>query len=635
MRYVKYCLLMLPVLALLQACRADWNSHYDEAVPTSTLTVEVCTDQTSDWLGRQASLSALRERIAESSLMEALGEGRHCTLIVCEDEAFRAAGEDVLSNALLAANHVSAVAVPPSRLTEGYGVYTYSGKNLWVTCQGDDIFLNGIRVERAVRTANGYVYYVESPIPVQPSVYEYIQSLGDDYSLFKSFVAEFEEYYFDADASTPAGVDDMGNTLYADSVIAVRNTLMDRYTEDGLPSWNMHSESYQSTLFLPDNQLLRTAYQRALDSIPLWLNRSVTAADSLKFRQWIVSSCFVDRRLAADEVAPSVPGQFECVGGYVREVDQATDTEEFTACTAAWWKPSVQQVDVDHPVSLSNGTAYRLTSYKIPNHVVIWRVKARLYQVWAALDPARSGWDATARTPIDSGYFRWNRCMDPLQISDAQSAFELSSTLPTIYYHVLTAVPTVEARQNGLPVSVDYDGLLYNADEPNTFGLSEVHLPAGEYYLRMGFKHSLTYSISIYFCGADEEFGDDNRLVEDMSLVATGSNFHFDRGGAMEGLDFYGSESIGYPEYFDWRWWYDQDPEQYQKASAYDTDGYEVAVVTLKKPGNFKIKIESNDVAGLYNDSYGDDISTNIRTKNNLLQLMMYHWCLRPTSNNY
>jgi hypothetical protein len=197
-----------------------------------------------------------------------------------------------------------------------------------------------------------------------------------------------------------------------------------------------------------------------------------------------------------------------------------------------------------------------------------------------------------------------------------------------MYYHVLTAIPDAEALSDSLPCSVEYDGLMYNADDKK-FGLSEVHLPAGEYYLRMGFKHSLRYSISIYFADGDEEITEDHCLVKDMSLIATGSNFHFDRGGAMEGLDFYGSESVGYPEYFDWRFWYEQDPVTYQKASAYDTDGYQVAIVTLKKPGNFKIKIESNDDAELFSTGTGD------RSKNNVLQLMMYHWCLRPTTNNY
>ena len=68
---------------------------------------------------------------------------------------------------------------------------------------------------------------------------------------------------------------------------------------------------------------------------------------------------------------------------------------------------------------------------------------------------------------------------------------------------------------------------------------------------------------------------------------------------------------------------------QYQKASAYDTDGYQVAIVNLKKSGNFKIKIASNDNAALYGNGRQD------RTKSDVNQLMMYHWCLRPTIYNY
>jgi len=89
-------------------------------------------------------------------------------------------------------------------------------------------------------------------------------------------------------------------------------------------------------------------------------------------------------------------------------------------------------------------------------------------------------------------------------------------------------------------------------------------------------------------------------------------------------LDFYGSSSIGFPEGYDWRDWFEKDP----KSVAYDTDGYQVAIVTIPRSGNFTITIESNDISYLYDP-------TNLRTKNNVTQLMMYHWCLRPTRNNY
>jgi hypothetical protein len=181
-----------------------------------------------------------------------------------------------------------------------------------------------------------------------------------------------------------------------------------------------------------------------------------------------------------------------------------------------------------------------------------------------------------------------------------------------MYYHVLTAIPSVAARTDSAVCSVTYDGLLYNS---TTRKLAEVNLPAGEYYLRMGFKHSLRYSIDIYF---------NNRLlVEDMLLFAQGSNFHFDRGSVSE-MDYYGSSSIGFGEGFNWREWIEKD----EKAVAYDTDGYQVALVEIPEDGNFTISISSKDNSYLYDN-------TNGRTKNNVTQLMMYHWCLRPTERNY
>ena len=625
MKYIKYLCSALLLGGWLTACSDAWDDHFDDSTLATTQEVEVFKGDVSAYLASQPSLSRMAAAYADADSL--LRQANGVTVVVTPDGNIGRA-----LTAQESRNLISDVAFAPSSLIDGNGIYMLSGKNLWVTT-GDDgrTMLNEKNIEKVVKTDDGFVYYVDGFITVEPSLYEFIQSLGDDYSLFKALIAEFEETYFDASASTPIGVDAMGNTIYRDSVIAVRNSIMDRYNINGLPTWDMRSESYQSTVFIPNNDLIEKAYYSALDSIPVWLNRAVTPQDSLKFRKWMLAACFADRRLSEDEVAPSYEGQYANVGGYIREIDETTDTEKYTEYEAAQWKPSVQTVSTD-AVTLSNGLAYFLTDFRIPNHIVIYRAKSRFYQTFAALTAAQQGWNSSTHQPIEGGYFKWINWRDPLIVNEAQGAFELSSTLPTIYYHVLTAVPTEEAFADTLPCAVEYVGLYYNANDRN-YGLAEVRLPAGEYYLRMGFKHSLRYSLSVYFGDADEELTEENLCVKDMSMIATGSNFHFDRGGAMEGLDFYGSESIGYEEYFDWRWWYDQDPDLYQKASAYDTDGYQVAVVTLKKPGNFKIRVESSDMSELFMGTYGTDVSD--RSKNNVYQLMMYHWCLRPTTNNY
>ena len=44
-----------------------------------------------------------------------------------------------------------------------------------------------------------------------------------------------------------------------------------------------------------------------------------------------------------------------------------------------------------------------------------------------------------------SQYFRWSKWVEPMICNDAQGEFTLSETLPTMYYHVLTAIPSPEA----------------------------------------------------------------------------------------------------------------------------------------------------------------------------------------------
>ncbi len=662
---------MSALCACVVSCTDNWDDHYDaRAVTSDSEDIEVYSGDVVSYLQSQPTLSEMTELIEKTGQMESLPSDGQFTLVVCENDNLDMS--KIANDTAFVKNSISDTPVSPDKFTENFGILTryetlYDKKNLRVYLRDDDIYIDEYKLYKKVKADNGYIYYIDGTIIPRESIYEYLQALGDDYSMFKELIASYEEEYFDAESSTPDGVDDMGNTYYSDSVISVRNTLMDRYTQNGVAYWNMRSENYTTTMFIPSNALIEKALNDAYTNLPIWLNRAVTASDSAKFQKWIVEACFSNRRLSPEEVMTGAP-DFYAVGGYVRTIDESQDLEEYNLSDSAYWRPSVQLVDPTRTDTLSNGLVYYLSDFKIPNHVVIYRVKARFYEIWAAMSDAQK-----------AQYFRWTNWTDPLICNDAQSSFTLSETLPTMYYHVLTAVPTQEAIQAATAVdslnksrtllssaeitldslrtitspdsltvaaidsltrsidsltliipqqesfaagvkesdylcSVEYDGLLYNSSDKN-FGLVECNLPAGEYNLRMGFKHSLTYSLSIYF--------NDRLLVKDMSMAAQGSNFHFDRGGASE-MTFFGPLSITYPEGFDAQAWFELDP----KSIAYDTDGYQVAVVNIPTDGNFRIRVESSDVASIIT-------TTTDRSKNNLAQLMMYHWCLRPTVNNY
>ena len=584
------------ILAKLYSCKDAWDEHYS---PTEMVSENftIWSGDIESYIKGQSELTDIASLLNSEGMFEETAGSNGYTFIVCNNDVFKLRTQT--SDAQFARNSVSDVSVSPSKLVEGFGIYTRLGKNVWVSDKNGELYLDDFKLIKRVKATNGYVYIVDGAIPVRKSVYEMLKGLGSEYSTFKSLVQRYEESYFNKELSTPNGIDKMGNTTY-DTVMSIRNTLMDRYTADGLKMWDMRSEDFVSTMFIPNNQLIDKAIKSALDSIPLWLGRTATNDDRIKFEKWIVRACFVNSRLTSEQVSPA-GADLRCVGGYQQVIDKTQDALNYKAIDVAYWRPKVQKADYNNGIALSNGVAYYLTDFKIPNHVVIYRVKSKFYELWGAMTSAQR-----------EKYFRWTNWIEPSILNDAQSEFTLSATLPTMYYHVLTAIPSPEAIADSLMCSVTYDGLLYNSA---TNKLKEVYLPAGEYYLRMGFKHSLRYSVNIWF--------NDTLQVENMVLYAQGSNFHFDRGSVSD-LDYYGSSSIGFAEGYDWRDWIEKDP----KAVAYDTDGYQVGIVTIPRSGNFTITIESKDDSYLYDP-------TNGRTKNNVTQLMMYHWCLRPTSNNY
>ena len=594
----------IPVLALLTLMAAgcsDWDDHFEGQEVTST-DVTIYGGDIVSYMKSTADVSQFSTLLQEAGIYDSTFTDKEYTFIVCDNSVFNN-GATVADRRQFARYSVADMAIAPSTLTDGYGIHTRSGKNVWVYGEGASQRLDDFSIQKVVRTTNGYIYYISGVLPIRSSVYDYFLQLGDDYSRFKEIVGKSEERFFDREHSAVVGVNEAGQTVY-DSIFYTRNTLMDRYTADGIEYWNMHDESYMTTMFIPANDQIDQALQNALDSIPAWLNREATDADREKFEKWIVEACFVNRLLSDADVAANAE-DFQCADGYLMNIDRQADITTYDKEEAAWWRPSVQTVDVSRKVNLSNGVAYYTTNFKIPNHVIIYRVKSRFYELWSELDESER-----------DQYFRWSHWTNPDIIYDAQGEFFLSATLPTIYYHVLTAIPDDDAIADNLHCRLDYDGLVCTYDQRgNPSGVLECNLPAGEYYLRMGFVHSLSYTLDIYFNG--------ELVVKDLAMNAHGANYHFDRSGASD-IPHYGIWETGYPEGYDPNDWI----EINENASAYDTDGYTMGIVNLKQNGNFHITLDSFDEAQAWDASQG-------RTKNNKTQLMMYHWCLRPTHNNY
>lgn len=600
---------ILPLLVAVVGCLtlsacSDWSDYYDRQMESSQQ-VEIFNGDLSAYLSQATDLRTITSIFQRHGVLDTLQAGHDYTLIVADDSHLQATAET--DTRQWACYCVSDMAVSPTLLSDGFAINTLQGKSVWVRVDEGETHpkLDDYNITKTVKTRNGYVYYIDGQLSVRPSVYEYLKSLGDDYSRFRELVCRYDSSVFDRQHSAVLGTGADGRLVY-DSVFVTENSLMDRYTADGIAVWNMRDEHFRTTMFLPTNSQIDKAIDDAMANVELWMGREATEKDRLKFEQWIVRACFTDKRLGQYQVNARA-ADFYTVGGYTRHVNAQTDVTTYEATDGAYWKPSVQNCRAAEGTMLSNGVAYRLRSFKIPNHVVIYRLKSRFYQLW----------DNMTRSERNA-YFRWQGLTDPQDGFEFQTAFTLTETLPTIEYYMLTAVPDEDALHDSVATcAFTFDGLTYD-EESQT--VSRCYLPAGEYFLRMGFYNRLGYTLNFYFNG--------HLVRKGMALGAQGSNFHFDRGAASD-IPRYGEAAIAYPENFDVDYWRTQDA----KAIAYDTDGYTVAKVVMDEPGYFSVRVESPDLVSLYKQNYPE--GTTDRSRGNSRQFAIYHWCLRPTVNNY
>ena len=65
--------------------------------------------------------------------------------------------------------------------------------------------------KKITKVNNGYVYEMEDYVETPKSLYELIEGLGDDYSIFREMIMERNQLTFDKEASKIIGVDETGS----------------------------------------------------------------------------------------------------------------------------------------------------------------------------------------------------------------------------------------------------------------------------------------------------------------------------------------------------------------------------------------------------------------------------------------
>ncbi len=569
--------LLLCLGLFMASCNDLWDEHYTEKESiVNSETIFVYDQDILTYLDANKELSSYNELISDYGLTDTLANHKqNYTLFAYPNEVMVSA--TINDTSYFVNTCYVKMELTPSKLYAGQVVQVGTGKYITVSeDEAGDVLFYRSRVIQTIKLNDGVVYILDAPINSPKSMYEYFEALGDDYSLFKSMVQQYEERVPDYGASTPIGIDQTGNTIY-DTVFVVKNLLLDRYTSSAMSSfrWTMRMENVSSTMLIPNNTVLTKAIDDAYDNIQTALRRIPHSKDSLKVNEWLISALFYDVALEPGSLAANSGVDLLSVSGYREGYSAAVEGKQ--------WRPSVQLVDTSSPIEFSNGVGYYVTKLKVPNNILIWRFKERFY-VWNNCTDEEK-----------SKYFSYDGFEKTL-IRASTTNGGWGEYAPTIYYDYMRLYTTAAANAASPSLESSYP-CVFNFTCIGLDGegnVQKILVPPGEYMLSYGF-YGLTnkYTVGFYYKG---------KLVGTNEKLNTNTNY-----------DRYGPTK--YPEYF-----YPNDyPGNGSGPANYDKDGYEAGVITIGGEGlqEVQLTIISKD-SGFYNS-----------------WVTPYHWCLRPTENNY
>lgn len=568
----RFLWLFLVVIATLTACTDEWDKHYNNPVTEILNEQLTMVDVSSEaYLSdpAQSNLSAMYMFLRDNGVFTTLEEkGQLHTLLMVENADFVAPAAD---DALFVANsHVTDISLSPSNLYDGERILMWHGKFVTVGIDSlglmgnlDHITFNGSPAKQVVKTTDGYIYVLDAMIQTPTSLSDYINNLPDDYSTFREMVLASGGKVFDKAGSKPVGVDVTGNTIY-DTVWIYTNDFFDAR------SFSLTSESLTATMLLFSNDVINRALAQADSTLAAWdMER-----DRDILRRWLLEVAFFSTRYSKAD--------FESAGDLRSIYDRQ-------------WRVAEQDVDLDHPIEVSNGIIYNVRRVRIPNNVLMYRLKD-FYSTWEfCSDEQKTAW------------------YQFVNIKNIEASTEVAGWTPEAGVwpihenRCLKCYP--DDKTQGFAITLQPFRCIKDASG-NVADLHPWLIPPGTYRFAMGFAQNMGYTFDITLSAVNGP--DVIDLGKTAITIDSSTKFHYDRGTTL---------SDAWPE------GYTKEErtrllELNSKANNYDTDG-----------GGVFDEIEIPDLVG-----DGSALPIQIRIDSHTpsdAKIILSHWCLRPTSNNY
>jgi hypothetical protein len=350
------CLLCCAISPALTACNnLEDQSHYTTTQTTITNKELKIVSQTSEqYLRSRQDLTAITALFQDAGIFRQLQDkAQLSTLLVVTNDNYNPPTNDTQT---LAKAHVSDIAISPANLTDGTRLMMWHGKYVNITISQPTLTslptlptlptlkFNNATVTEVIKTTTGYIYILTQMISTPTSLYDYINNLPPQYTIFRNLLLQAGTKQFDRNNSKPIAVNQQGNTIY-DSIFIYRNTFLEN------AGFDINSESLTATILLPSDSVINQAIQEANKRLKIWKattqnlghrtnthQQCVGCPDSI-IKRWIIEAAFHNNTYLPQQIQTK------------------------------------QQVDTLNPIQLSNAIVYNVTKLHIPNNILIYRLK--------------------------------------------------------------------------------------------------------------------------------------------------------------------------------------------------------------------------------------------------------------------
>jgi len=207
-------------------------------------------------------------------------------------------------------------------------LFMYPGSK-WESGHGDMNWGNAMVTESEVRTANGFIYFVDQVVPPQKNIDQYLLANQDKYGVYYDLLQRFATY-------AAGGVDKNKNQLYTKNYNLVSNLA----EEQGAFTGNESRMKDMYTLYLPSDQVLQDYLNRtvlktysSLDSVPsvtLFYILQTQISRSIGLLSKITNSYFNSFGDPTIILKSDIKSAHMCSNGIVYEMNKVLEPNVFT-----------------------------------------------------------------------------------------------------------------------------------------------------------------------------------------------------------------------------------------------------------------------------------------------------------------